>query len=126
MTKLAHIAIVTDNMEKTIATYESLLGIKVGTPVNVPDQGVISAYIPLEGVGIEIMQPTDPEGGIQKVLDKKGPGIHHIAIKTDDREKAIADYEAAGVKMIIGSANGHKAAFIHPKSTGGVLIELGE
>ena len=126
MAKLAHIAIVTDNIEATIQTYEALLGVKAGAPVNVPDQGVISAYIPLEGVGIEIMQPTDPEGGIQKVLDKKGPGIHHIAIKTDDREKAIADYEAAGVKMIIGSANGHKAAFIHPKSTGGVLIELGE
>ena len=126
MAKLAHIAIVTDNIEATIQTYEALLGVKAGAPVNVPDQGVISAYIPLEGVGIEIMQPTDPNGGIQKFLDKRGPGIHHMAVSVGDKEKAITEYENAGVRLIVGTANGNKSAFIHPKSTGGVLIELGE
>ena len=126
MAKLTHIAIVTNNIEETIQTYEALLGVKAGTPVNVPDQGVISAYIPMEGVGIEIMQPTIPHGGIQKFLDKRGPGIHHMAVSVGDKEKAIAQYESAGVRLIVGTANGKKSAFIHPKGTGGVLIELSE
>ena len=78
------------------------------------------------GVGIEIMQPTDPNGGIQKFLDKRGPGIHHMAVSVGDKEKAITEYENAGIRLIVGTANGNKSAFIHPKSTGGVLIELGE
>ncbi len=122
--KLDHIAIVTDQLENTIRTFEDLLGVKADPPVSVPDQGVISAYIPLEGVGIELMQPTDPDGGIQKFLDKRGPGIHHVAVRLDDRKAALDTYREAGVRLIIGTANGSQSAFIHPKSTGGVLIEL--
>ncbi len=124
MTKLDHIAIVVEDVYESVPKYEELLQLKSDTPVSVPDQGVISAVFPLEGCSIELMQPTDPNGGIRKYLDKKGPGIHHIAIKVEDIDEAEAAYQAMGYRLIVGSANGKKSVFIHPKSTGGILVEL--
>lgn len=126
MAKLDHISIVTDDLNGTIERWEKLLGTSIPAPEEVADQGIVSTYLPLDGVGIEILEPTDPNGGIRKFLDKKGPGIHHFALKVEDREAMIQALTAAGVRLIIGSANGNKSVFIHPKSTGGVLVELCE
>ena len=126
MYKLDHVAVVTDNIYETVARYEKLLGVEIRTPAVVEGQGIISTYIPLDGVGIELLQPIDPEGGIQRFLDKKGPGIHHFSLKPDDREEAIRELSEDGVRLLLGEANGKKSVFIHPKSTGGVLIELCE
>jgi len=126
MQKLDHIAIVTEDISASRQFYEKLLGVPAGEEIDVPDQGIVSAFIPLRGVGIELLEPTDPNGGIQKFLDKKGPGIHHIALHVDSLEEAVNAYSKQGIHLIIGSANGQKSVFLHPKDTGGVLIELCE
>lgn len=124
MSKLSHIAIATNNVEELSKLYADLFHVEPVAPVSVPDQGVISGYVPLEGCGIELMQPTDPEGGIQKFMDKHGAGLHHIAMEVDDLDAAEEEYRAKGYRLIVGTANGHKSVFVHPKTTGGVLIEL--
>lgn len=124
MAKLNHIAIATDDVKELSKRYAELFHVEPETPISVPDQGVISGYIPLEGCGIELIQPTDPEGGIRHFMDRHGPGLHHIALSVDDLDAAEAEYRAAGYRLIVGTANGHKSIFVHPKSTGGVLIEL--
>ena len=126
ITGLDHIAIVTKDISAAISAYEVMLGIKAGAIVSVTDQGVKSAVIAMDNSDIEIMQPIDPQSGIQKYIDKKGEGIHHVALKVDDLDEAEAHLSANGIKLIIGTANGNKSMFIHPKSTGGVLVELCE
>lgn len=121
-----HIAIATTDLPAAIAKFESILNAKASEIVHVPDQEVMSAVFALGNASIELMQPTNPEGGIQKFIEKKGEGIHHIALKVDDIDKAEKEYSIEHIKLIIGTANGNKSVFIHPKSTGGVLIELCE
>lgn len=122
--KIDHIALATLDVNRTVEQYSALLGHKAGEVVFVPEQGVKSAYMDIPGTGIEIMEPTDPEGGIRKFIDKKGEGIHHIAVLVEDIDAAIEELESKGVRLIKGTAGEKKAVFIHPKSTGGVLIEL--
>ena len=124
MSKLDHISVVTNDIEATMKMYSDIFHVECDTPVCVPDQGVISGYVPLDGCGIEITQPTDPNGGIQKFIDKHGAGLHHIAYQVEDLDAAEKEYTEKGYRLIIGTANGRKSIFIHPKSTGGVLIEL--
>lgn len=123
---LDHIAIATQDLSSAVERFEAILGAKAGDTVNVPDQGVMSAVVDLGNASIELMQPTDSEGGIQKYIDKKGEGIHHIALRINDMDAIEKALTACGIKLIVGTANGNKSVFIHPKSTGGVLIELCE
>ena len=123
---LDHISIAVKDVEFSAKLYEILFGIKPGELIKVPDQGIISKYLPLLNAGIEMIQPLDSNGGIQKFIDKKGEGLHHIAFKVDSVDSAIQELTAAKVDLIIGTAGDNKTVFIHPKSTCGVLIELCE
>lgn len=121
---LDHVAIATLDVEAAVQKYETLFNAKAGEIVSVPDQGVKSAVVTIGDSAIELMQPLDADNAISKYIEKKGESIHHIALKVDDLDATEKELTEKGVRLIIGTANGNKSIFIHPKSTGGVLMEL--
>lgn len=128
--KVDHIGIAVKNLEETLKFYEEVLGIKsVGTEI-VEEQKVKVAFLPIEDTEIELLESTEEDGPIAKFIEKRGEGIQHIAYKVDNIEKAIEELKAKGVRMIDErpryGAGGARIAFLHPKSTFGVLIELCE
>ncbi len=127
--KIDHIGIAVSNLEEAIKIYESL-GFKVAETEEVEDQKVRVAMIPVGESRIELLEATSPESAIAKFIEKRGEGIHHIAINVENIEEALKKAKDAGIKLIdekprIG-AGGKKIAFLHPKSLKGVLLELVE
>lgn len=125
---LDHIAIAVKNIDEHMGLYRDMLGLEYGGSEEVADQKVKTAFLKVGDTNIELVEPTSEESPISKFLEKKGESMHHIAIGVNDIEKVIAGLMEKGVRMIdekprIG-AHGKKIAFIHPKSTGGVLIEI--
>lgn len=128
--KVDHIGIAVKDLEKALKFYEGILGLKsVGTEV-IEEQKVKVAFLPIGDTEIELLESTDENGPIAKYIEKRGEGIQHIAYKVDDIEKAIDEMKKCGLRMIDEvpryGAGGAKIAFLHPKSTYGVLIELCE
>jgi methylmalonyl-CoA epimerase len=126
--RVDHIAIAVNNLDEVLKLYDELFGLKPEHIKDVPDQGVKAALIPVgDGGEIEFLEPIDPQGGVAKFLEKKGEGIHHISLETDDVAQEIKSLAEKGVQLIdkeprMGLAG--KIAFLHPKSTKGILIEL--
>ena len=125
--KIDHIAIAVNNVEESAKVYQEALGIDEIEFEIVETEGVKVAILHLENGRIELMQPTNDSSPIKKFLDKKGPGLHHMALETDDIEGEVDRMEGCGVQFLgqirPGSA-GTKVTFIHPKSLHGVLAEL--
>ena len=125
--KIDHIAIAVNNVEESAKVYQKALGIDEIEFETVESEGVKVAIISMENGRIELMQPTKDDSPIKKFLDKKGPGLHHMALETDNIEGEVERMEGCGVKFLgkvrPGSA-GTKVTFIHPKSLEGVLAEL--
>ncbi len=127
---IEHIGIAVKNMEESIAFYEEKLGMKCYAIEEVPDQKVRTAFFMLGQTKIELLESTDADGPIGKFIEKKGEGIHHIAFAAKEIEQVLSNLEEKGVQLIDKQprkgAEGLDIAFLHPKSTGGVLIELCE
>jgi len=125
--KIDHIAIAVNNVEESAKVYQQALGADHVEFETVENQGVKVAIIELENGRIELMQPTNDSSPIKKFLDKKGQGLHHMALDTDDIEGEVERMEGCGIQFLgkirPGSA-GTKVTFIHPKSLNGVLAEL--
>ena len=125
--KIDHIAIAVNDIEASAKVYQKALGIDKIEFETVESEGVKVAIIPMENGRIELMQPTKDDSPIKKFLDKKGPGLHHMALETDNIEGEVERMEGCGVQFLgkvrPGSA-GTKVTFIHPKSLEGVLAEL--
>ena len=125
--KIDHIAIAVNDVETSAKAYQEALGINEIEFETVESEGVKVAIIPMENGRIELIQPTNDESPIKKFLDKKGQGLHHMALETDDIEGEVERMEGCGVQFLgkvrPGSA-GTKVTFIHPKSLEGVLAEL--
>ena len=125
--KIDHIAIAVNDVEASAKVYQKALGIDEIEFETVESEGVKVAIIPMENGRIELMQPTKDYSPIKKFLDKKGPGLHHMALETDDIDGEVERMEGCGVQFLgkvrPGSA-GTKVTFIHPKSLEGVLAEL--
>lgn len=128
---LDHVAVAVDSLEKAVSIY-SLLGLKFSEQREiVTDQQVRTAFAPIDGhAHIELLESTDPEGPIGKFIAKKGPGIHHLCFGVPNLKKSIDFLKSKGIQFLypeskIG-AGGKLVNFIHPKSCGGVLIELSE
>ncbi|MDC0041771.1 methylmalonyl-CoA epimerase [Candidatus Nitrosopelagicus sp.] len=125
--KIDHIAIAVNNVEESAKVYQKALGIDEIEFETVESEGVKVAIISMENGRIELMQPTKDDSPIKKFLDKKGPGLHHMALETDNIEGEVERMEGCGVQFLgkvrPGSA-GTKVTFIHPKSLEGVLAEL--
>ena len=125
--KIDHIAIAVNDVEASAKIYQKALGIDKIEFETVESEGVKVAILPMENGRIELIQPTNDESPIKKFLDKKGQGLHHIALETDNIEGEVERMEGCGVQFLgkvrPGSA-GTKVTFIHPKSLDGVLAEL--
>ncbi len=121
---LDHVAIATPSIREAASMYELLTGHTCSSVEEIPDQGVNVAFVgPLE-----LLEPRGPETGVARFLEKRGPGLHHLAFRVRDIARALAELEAEGMELIDREARpgarGHQVAFLHPRSTGGVLWEL--
>lgn len=128
ISKIEHIGIAVADMQKAIHYYEDVLGLKCYAIEEVADQRVRTAFFMVGETKIELLESTDPEGPIGKFIEKRGEGIHHIAFATDDVQEALNEAGSKGVRLIDPNprrgAEGLDIAFLHPKSTFGVLTEL--
>lgn len=128
--RIDHIGIAVKSIEETLAFYEEALGLKVATTEAEADQRVVVAFLPAGESEVELVEPIDDDGPVARFINKRGEGIHHICFEVTDIEKALARLEEKGVQLIdrqpyIGTG-GKKIAFIHPRATHGVLVELYE
>jgi methylmalonyl-CoA/ethylmalonyl-CoA epimerase len=125
--KIDHIAIAVNNVEEAVKHYQNALGVKEIIFETVESEGVKLAIIKLENGRIELMEPTRDDSPIKKFLEKKGEGLHHMALATDNIEKEYERMEGCGIQFlgkIKDGSEGTKIIFIHPKSLHGVLAEL--
>ena len=128
--KIHHVAMVVSDLEKSLSFWQDALGMDVGEIRDVPEQKARIAFLPAGGSEIELVLPTDPESGMGRYLAKRGPGMHHVCLEVVGIDALLVDLKAKGVRMIdefprLG-AQDRKYAFVHPESTGGVLVELYE
>ena len=125
--KIDHIAIAVNDVEASAKTYKEALGADTVEFETVQSEGVRVAIIPLENGRIELMQPTSDSSPIKKFLEKRGQGLHHMALETDDIDGQVSRMRGCGVQFLgsvrPGSA-GTRVTFVHPKSLEGVLAEL--
>ncbi len=130
LTHIEHIGIAVKNLEESIRYYEDILGLECYAVEEVKDQKVKTAFFMLGETKIELLESTDPEGPIGKFIEKKGEGVHHLAFAVDGIEKALDELKNKGVQLVDQQprkgAEGLDIAFLHPKSTKGVLTELCE
>ncbi|MBP7892610.1 MAG: methylmalonyl-CoA epimerase [Firmicutes bacterium] len=128
--KVDHIGVAVSNLEEALKIYTDVLGLKLHGAEVVEQQKVRVAFMPVGDTEIELLESTDPEGPIAKFIEKRGEGIQHIAFRVDDLEEALEQMRQKGVRLIDEKprygAGGARIAFLHPKSTGGVLVELCE
>jgi len=128
--KLDHIGIAVEKIDAALPVWEGILSLPLHGIEEVADQKVKTAFMPIGESEIELLESTDPEGPIGKFLAAKGQGVHHLAFRVANIEVALAELKAKGVRLIDETprygAGGARIAFIHPKATGGVLVELCE
>lgn len=129
-THIEHIGIAVKSLEEAIPYYENILGLKCYAVEEVVDQKVKTAFFKVGQTKIELLEPTSEESTIASFLEKKGPGVHHVAFAMDNVNEALQDAESKGVRLIDkqgrNGAEGLRIGFLHPKSTGGVLTEFCE
>ncbi|HBC94895.1 MAG TPA: methylmalonyl-CoA epimerase [Pelotomaculum sp.] len=128
--KVDHIGIAVKDLAATLAFYEGMLGLKSVETEVVEDQKVKVAFLPTGDSEVELLESTSPDGAIAKFIEKNGEGIQHIAFRVENLEQRLAELKEKGVRLIDQKprrgAGGANIAFLHPKSTFGVLIELCE
>ena len=128
--KLDHVGIAVEDLEASLAVYEGILGMKLHGTEEVAEQKVKTAFLPLGDTEVELLEGTSEESPVSKFIAAKGEGIHHLAIRVPDLAVALEELKAKGVRLIDEKprmgAGGAKIAFVHPKASGGVLLELSE
>lgn len=128
--KIDHLGIAVNSMEEGSKFWSDVLGLKLEGSETVAEQKVTTAFYPVGDSEVELLVSTSPDGPIAKFIEKKGAGFQHVAFRVENIEEALAELKAKGVALIdqtprIG-AGGAKIAFLHPKATGGVLVEISE
>jgi methylmalonyl-CoA epimerase len=125
-----HIGIAVNGIETAGKFYTDILGLKIAEVENVADQKVNVAFIPITDSEVELLESTDPDGPVAKYIQARGEGVQHVAFRVENIEEALAELKEKGVRLIDqeprNGAGGAKIAFIHPKETNGVLVELCE
>jgi len=128
LTKINHIGVAVHSIAEALPFYRDTLGMTLTGTEEVTSQKVKVAFLSIGESKIELLEPTTPESPVAKFLEKSGPGVHHVAYSVPDIEAAIAKLIASGARMIDAvprdGAHGARIAFIHPKSSGGVLTEI--
>ena len=123
-----HVAVVVYDMENSLLFWRDALGLQLHDLRDVPAEKSRVAFLPIAGAEIELVMPTTDDSGIAKYLTKRGPGMHHICLEVDDIEGLMAQMKIKNIRLINEeprtAVDGKKYAFVHPESTGGVLVEL--
>ena len=126
--KIAHIGVAVKNIEEVEKLYSEILGLLITGREVSPDNKV--SFIPLGDTAVELLESVEPDGAIARHIEKRGEGIHHIALEVDNIEQTLAELKAKGLALIDQKprrgAHDSKIAFLHPKGTYGVLLELCE
>ena len=131
-TIIDHIGVAVKSIPEALEFWEKALGVQCSGVEEVADQRVKTAFLPLKDSEVELLEPTSDDSPIAKFLEKNGGrgGMHHLALRVDDLEAALAELKARGVRLIDEKprkgAGGAMIAFIHPSATGGVLLELSQ
>jgi methylmalonyl-CoA/ethylmalonyl-CoA epimerase len=125
-----HIGIAVKTIEQAGKFYTDILGLKIQDIENVPDQKVNVAFIPITDSEVELLESTHPDGPVAKYIEVRGEGVQHIAFRVENIEEALEELKAKGIRLIDqeprNGAGGTRIAFIHPKETNGVLVEICE
>ena len=126
---LDHIGIAVASLAEVTPFYEAL-GLTVTGTDEVPEQGVKVAFLPVGDGQLELLEPTGSDSPIAKHIERRGPGLHHVCLRVDDIEAAMAELKAQGFRLLSEEpqpgAHGCRICFVHPKASGGVLLELSE
>ena len=129
-TVIDHVGIAVKSIDEALSFWESSLGVKCSGRETVEEQKVTTAFLPIKESEIELLEAVSEESPIAKFIEKRGEGIHHIALRVDDLDACLAELKAKGVKLIDetprAGAGGARIAFIHPKAAGGILLELSQ
>ncbi len=129
MTGVDHIGIAVRSLDERLALYRAL-GLEVEGREDVPSEKVRVAFLPAEGTRIELLEATSPDSPIAAFIEKRGEGMHHVCFRVDDIRAAMASLKAQGVQLLSDEprpgAHGSRVCFVHPRSAGGVLIELSQ
>jgi len=128
--KIHHIGIAVKSLAESVPFYRDALGLEVASTEEVPSEGVRVAFLPAGEARVELLEALGPESPIARFVAKKGEGIHHVCFEVEDLEKSVAALRRGGAEIIEPSirvgAGGHRIAFVHPRSTHGLLVELKE
>jgi methylmalonyl-CoA/ethylmalonyl-CoA epimerase len=125
--KINHVAIAVNDVEGALSFWRDGLGLSVDHIEDVPSQKAQVVFIPVGESEVELVKPTTDDSGVAKFLAERGGGMHHLCFEVDDMDGMMADLKAKGVRLLNETPQvlpGRKIAFVHPKSTGGVLVEL--
>ncbi|HSO09354.1 MAG TPA: methylmalonyl-CoA epimerase [Desulfoprunum sp.] len=128
--KIDHLGIAVNSMDEGKSFWSDILGLTFEGAETVAEQKVTTAFFPVGESEVELLESTSPDGPVAKFIEKKGTGFQHVAFRVENIEEALAELKAKGVQLIDQvprkGAGGAKIAFLHPKATGGVLVELCE
>ena len=127
--KINHVAVVVADVDESLKFWRDALGIELHHVEDVPSQKAMVAFLPVGDSEVELVKPTTDDSGAAKFLAERGGGMHHLCFEVDDIVEMLAELKTKGVRLIDEEPRvlpGRKMAFIHPKSTGGVLVELYE
>lgn len=124
--RVAHVGIAVTDLGESVAFYRDVLGLEPREPVKAEGADIVSVHI--GEVEVELMQPDTPDGPVARFIAKRGPGIHHICYRVPDLEAALEECRVKGYRLVDErprpGADGRRVAFVHPKATGGILLEL--
>ncbi len=128
--RIDHVAILVDDLEKTLTFWRDALGLELSHVENAPAEKSRVAFLPVGGSEVELVKPTTDDSGLARYLEKRGPGMHHVCLEVDDIEGMLAQLKEKGIQLInetpVLGTDGRRYAFIHPKSANGVMVELYE
>jgi methylmalonyl-CoA/ethylmalonyl-CoA epimerase len=125
-----HIGVATDDLDESLALYQGSFEMPLAHRETVSDQGVEAVLLDVGDCHVELLRPLGPETPVGKFLERKGPGLHHVAYRVEDIDATLASLREAGIELIDAEARTgirrSRVAFLHPRSTGGVLTEIVE
>ena len=128
--RIDHIAIAVSSMEDALATFRELWGLEPERTERVESDKITEAMLPIGDTYLQLLEPTDPASTVAKYIERRGEGLHHIAVQVDDLLGTLESLKAKGATLIDEQprpgGGGHQVAFVHPKTTNGILIELVE
>ena len=126
--RIHHVAYAVEDIDAALPVYTERYGMSVEVRERLDDQGVEAVSLGAGTSHIELIQPVDPQSGVAKFLERRGPGLHHVAFEVEDLAAALAELRDGGAELIDNEPRrglgGHMIAFIHPRASGGILTEL--